>query len=237
MSDIFISYAREDRPRAEAIAQALEAHGWTVWWDRKIPAGRKFSQVISEEIAKARCLLVLWSAASVEADFVEEEAYKGKRRGILVPVFLEEVDPPLGFSLLQAADLTGWDGDRASPLFQGLCTEITGHLGGPLPPERAPEPKPVFTSPKDGCVWIPPGEFWMGAVPGDDEAREDEKPRHRAHQQRVLDERNARDSGRIPALSGRAQTEQQARSSHRKRHLGRSKGLVRMGGWPVAHRS
>jgi hypothetical protein len=38
MSDIFISYAREDRPRAEAIAKALEEHGWSVWWDWNIPA-------------------------------------------------------------------------------------------------------------------------------------------------------------------------------------------------------
>ena len=29
MSDIFISYAREDRPRAATIAQALEAQGWS----------------------------------------------------------------------------------------------------------------------------------------------------------------------------------------------------------------
>ena len=38
----------------------------------------------------------------------------------------------------------------------------------------------VDTNPKDGLeyVWIPPGMFQMGAVKGDDKAREDEKPRH-----------------------------------------------------------
>ena len=46
MSDIFISYARADRPRAEAIAKALEEHGWSVWWDWNIPGGEAFRQVI-----------------------------------------------------------------------------------------------------------------------------------------------------------------------------------------------
>jgi formylglycine-generating enzyme required for sulfatase activity len=38
----------------------------------------------------------------------------------------------------------------------------------------------VWLNPADGLeyVWIPPGKFWMGAVPGDDEAADAEKPRH-----------------------------------------------------------
>jgi len=49
MADIFIRYVSEDRPRAQVIAQALEAEGWTVWWDRRISAGRTFRQVIDAE--------------------------------------------------------------------------------------------------------------------------------------------------------------------------------------------
>ncbi|MGA2740865.1 MAG: toll/interleukin-1 receptor domain-containing protein [Bryobacteraceae bacterium] len=81
MSDIFISYASEDRPRAKTIAEALEDHGWTVWWDRVIPAGRKFAEVIQEEIAKAGCLVVLWSEAAVASDWVIEEATVGRKKG------------------------------------------------------------------------------------------------------------------------------------------------------------
>jgi hypothetical protein len=33
MAGIFISYATVDRPTARRLADALEACGWSVWWD------------------------------------------------------------------------------------------------------------------------------------------------------------------------------------------------------------
>lgn len=36
MTEIFISYAREDRDRADTLANVLTALGWSVWWDQKI---------------------------------------------------------------------------------------------------------------------------------------------------------------------------------------------------------
>jgi len=40
MSDIFVSYAKEDRDRVEPLARALTTHGWDVFWDRAIPTGK-----------------------------------------------------------------------------------------------------------------------------------------------------------------------------------------------------
>jgi hypothetical protein len=58
---VFISYAREDKPKAELIAQALGREGLSVWWDRKIPPGKSYSQVIEEALQSAKCIIVLWS--------------------------------------------------------------------------------------------------------------------------------------------------------------------------------
>ena len=131
MSDIFVSYASEDRARAEAISKALEAEGWSVWWDRAIPAGRRFSEVIEEEIRRARCMVVLWSAVSVAKDWVVEEAEDGKSRGILVPVFIEAVQPPRGFRRIEAADLSGWRGGKSDTAFRTLCQNIASVAGAP----------------------------------------------------------------------------------------------------------
>ncbi|MGA2740864.1 MAG: SUMF1/EgtB/PvdO family nonheme iron enzyme [Bryobacteraceae bacterium] len=190
MSEIFISYARPDRLRAEAIAKALQDHGWSVWWDWDIPAGKTFRQVIQEQLDKARCVIVLWSATSAASEWVIEEATEGKDRGILVPALIEKVRPPLGFRQIQAADLTIWKGEAAAPPLVKLRTDIAALIGAPAraptvakepPAPPAPSKSGAQTKPKDGMayVWIPPGEFLMGATPGDTEFFDHENPRHR----------------------------------------------------------
>jgi hypothetical protein len=37
MADIFLSYAREDESRVQPLADVLAQHGWSVFWDRRIP--------------------------------------------------------------------------------------------------------------------------------------------------------------------------------------------------------
>lgn len=139
MADVFISYAREDRPRAQALAQALERFGWSVWWDRDIPAGRSFDDVIAEAIQEARCVMVLWSKPAVASDWVREEAEEGKRRGILLPALIEpDVEIPFGFRRIQAADLVGWDGSGEGSHFRDLVQDLGKLLGGDsssAPPE------------------------------------------------------------------------------------------------------
>jgi hypothetical protein len=43
---VFISYAREDRSDAQALAAALSRKGWNVWWDREIRVGQSFDREI-----------------------------------------------------------------------------------------------------------------------------------------------------------------------------------------------
>jgi hypothetical protein len=110
MADIFLSYAREDQTRAEAVARALEMRGWSIFWDRGIPHGSNFRAHIQQQLESAHCILVLWSTAALASQFVLDEAAEGLEDGRLVPALIEAVRPPLGFRGLQTADLTGWDG-------------------------------------------------------------------------------------------------------------------------------
>ncbi len=63
MTDVFISYANQDRARAQMLAQALEARGLSVWWDREIVAGQSYDEVIEHELETAKSVVVLWSQA------------------------------------------------------------------------------------------------------------------------------------------------------------------------------
>jgi hypothetical protein len=106
---VFISYAREDQKRVAALAALLEEHGWSVFWDRRIPAGQTWRTSIGRGLHDARCVVVAWSRHSSESQWVIEEAEDAKGRGVLVPVLLEDVIPPFGFRSLQAADLSHWN--------------------------------------------------------------------------------------------------------------------------------
>ena len=39
MADVFVSYSRSDRSRVAPLVAALEAKGWSVWWDPAIDSG------------------------------------------------------------------------------------------------------------------------------------------------------------------------------------------------------
>src|SRR5881409_384524 len=105
MSDIFLSYATDDRPRTRLLVQALEARGWSVWWDRTILPAERWYSVIEKALDTARCAVVLWSKTSVTSDWLRNEAEEAARRKILVPVLIDDVKVPLAFSGLQAARL------------------------------------------------------------------------------------------------------------------------------------
>ena len=131
MADIFLSYTEKDREQARRLAATLESVGWTVWWDRRIPAGETWRNVLQQALHDMRCMVVLWSARSIESEWVCEEATEGRRLDRLVPVLIEQVRPPAGFREIQAADLTGWDGTRDHEGMRMLVADLENLLGKP----------------------------------------------------------------------------------------------------------
>lgn len=109
--DIFLRYARDDPERVKMLAHTLESLGWSVWWDRRIPAGKRFAKVIEEQLDASRTVVVVWSKISIHSDWVHTEASEGLRRDALIPVLSDAVTIPLEFRRVQAADLIHWQGD------------------------------------------------------------------------------------------------------------------------------
>ncbi len=158
MADIFLSYANEDRETARAVAGLLESAGCTVWWDRRIPAGRTWRSMIEEALHDMRCMVVLWSTHSVDSDWVKEEAEEARALGKLIPVLIENVKPPVGFRSIQAADLTDWDGSNDSIGARQLIADLQS-LMGKSPSRKLPDseeiarakqpiPEPVAAQPR-----------------------------------------------------------------------------------------
>lgn len=131
MSDVFVSYSNSDRERVLPIVQLLGKQGWTVWWDRKIPPGKVFDRVIEEAIAATKCVLVVWSRASIESDWVKNEASEGVRRGIMIPVLIDNVQIPFEFRRIQAAKLTSLSPDSSGA--QELLSSISNLIQRPAP--------------------------------------------------------------------------------------------------------
>ena len=130
MSDIFISYAKEDREKAKLLVEALAKTGWSVFWDRKIPTGRDWHSYVGKELEEAKCVLVVWSESSVSSKWVREEAGEANDRDILVPVLLDATKPPLGFRSAQALDISGWRGDPSASVVDRLIGDMERLLGG-----------------------------------------------------------------------------------------------------------
>lgn len=149
MADIFISYASPDRETARLLAERLAERGHSVWWDRTIPPGRVFDEVIQEALNAAKCVIVLWSASSVRSNWVKTEAGEALSRNNLVPVLIENVPPPIEFKRIQAASLAGWKGDADYPEFRNLLASVERLL------EQPTSPLPAFA----------PGAFKESAPP------------------------------------------------------------------------
>src|SRR5579863_8965222 len=117
---VFVSYARADKARVQPIVEALNAQGCEVWWDSHIRGGAVFAREIEAELNAAHAVIVVWSAVSVESDWVRDEAAVARDRGRLVPVRIDLAPPPLGFGQYHAVDLTGWSGYRNAAPFRQL---------------------------------------------------------------------------------------------------------------------
>jgi len=142
MADIFISYARQDLERVRPIVRLIEGAGWSVFWDRTIPAGNTWRQYIGKALDEAKCVIVVWSRSSVASKFVQEEADDGSEREILIPVIIEDVRPPLGFRSIQHEDLSDWKGDFDHPRARSLIKAIKGYAGNPQKGLVEPSAKP-----------------------------------------------------------------------------------------------
>jgi hypothetical protein len=141
MSHVLVSYKREDELRVSRLIRALQQHGLIIWWDQGLPGAEDWRKNIENALVQAGCVIVVWTEGSVGPDggFVRDEASRAKARGVLVPVRLDKVDPPLGFGELQAIDLSHWKSNPNDPFLLDLVSVCRAKLDGvPAPAPKGP---------------------------------------------------------------------------------------------------
>ncbi len=155
MTDIFLSYNREDQARAKLFADAFEVQGFKVWWDVGLRTGEAYDEVTEKALRTAKAVVVLWSKKSVQSRWVRAEATLADRNKTLVPCMIEPCERPIMFELTQTAELVHWNGDagdRAWVAFLGdvrrfvakgpvTATPAFKPLSAPVaPPPETPKP-------------------------------------------------------------------------------------------------
>ena len=104
MTDVFLSYASDDRDRVRGLVTLFEDQGWSVWWDRSLNPGQAWDDEIQKQADAAKCMVVVWTNASVASRWVKTEALEGLEKDILLPVQLDEVEIPISFRPHRAQD-------------------------------------------------------------------------------------------------------------------------------------
>jgi serine/threonine-protein kinase len=132
MADVFISYKAEDRRRVKPLVEALQAEGFSVWWDAQIGGGDEWRRSIEQQLDGAKCVLVVWSKRSTgpEGRFVRDEASRAMERGVYLPARIDTVRLPLGFGETQALQLAGWRGNRDDDRFQAVLAAVEAVVEG-----------------------------------------------------------------------------------------------------------
>jgi hypothetical protein len=161
MSTIFLSYAAADRARVQPLVAALEAQGFDVWWDRDISLGESYHRVIEQALKSAACAIVVWTTSSVGSEWVTNEASEARKRAILVPVRLDDVDPPLEFRHLQSASLFTWQGAAADPNLQQLFAAVRRVVQRGAAPTSAEIQSPTVRNARSW--WETPAGWAVGA--------------------------------------------------------------------------
>ena len=134
MTDVFVSYARSDKARVAPLVAALEAQGWSVWWDPAIAPGQEFDRTIADELARAASVLVVWTQDSVESRWVRGEARDAADRGILVPLRIGNPVLPIDFRALHTIDLAEGGDPDGGPAFREVVRALGALIGAPAEP-------------------------------------------------------------------------------------------------------
>ena len=143
--NVFVSYVRENDEQVKLLAEDLRDLGHEVWFDRAIPAGARWWNVILERIRSTDVVAAVLSPTSIESfAFEQETKYACLVNRLILPVMVEPVRDafvPKHLSAINRLDYTSRTPATALALGRAFSDmPPTPQLPQPLPADpSAPE--------------------------------------------------------------------------------------------------
>ncbi len=166
MVDVFISYSRNNRDRVRALADAVKALGYIVWWDDELPPHKSYGDVITEKITNAKAAIVCWSADAAQSEWVRAEADLARNQKKLIQTSYDEVMPPMPFNQIQFASLADWQGQADHSGWRKVQASLTDLCGAPgtAGPATSFVAAPPAAPPPPDLPPAPPGKSGISAM-------------------------------------------------------------------------
>lgn len=149
MSDVFISYSRENQEVVRRLAEAVKRLGYDVWWDDQLPPHLAYGDVIAQKVGGAKAAIVVWSANAAESEWVRAEADMARNQKKLIQTSIDGRDPPMPFNQLHYVSLADWDGGDDHPGWSKVKESLVALCG---PPDAAAT---VRTAPAAAAIATP----------------------------------------------------------------------------------
>ena len=151
--EVFISYAHQDKPIANAACAIIEKAGIRCWIaPRDVTPGAEYPTALSEALERCDALVLIFSGRANESPHIRREVERAVSRGIpLIPVRIEDIEPSAALKYFVSS--VHWL-DALSPPpeqhFERLAKALKTILdkegqnrGAPVGPAHRDEPAPV----------------------------------------------------------------------------------------------
>lgn len=166
MSEVFISYSRDNQDVVRRLAEAVKGLGYDVWWDDQLPPHLAYGDVIAQKVGGAKAAIVVWSANAAASEWVRAEADMARNQRKLIQTTIDGSEPPMPFNQLHYVSLADWNGEQDHPGWAKVKESLTALAGTPaaeaptVPPTApiaaAPPPAPAAPPPAPVPDPVPP---------------------------------------------------------------------------------
>lgn len=140
MADVVICHAPENEATLRQLADAVAHAGYDVWHGGADAPDATGTDAVTDQVAAAKAVIVIWSEAAASSEWVKAEANVARGLKKLVQVSADGRPPPIPFDRADMVSVLTWRGEQDHPAWRGIAASLLT-LCGP-PPERTVLAKP-----------------------------------------------------------------------------------------------